>query len=367
MPEQNLDNSIPCTDYSSTQPKDGVDDILDYKIVRKVCIHGSVHLIRARTEQEYCDKILSFAGAKTPEPTVKHRFSEYAINWFEVYSKPNIEESTALSYKKQLRKYLLPWFGELNVEDISTARIQELFNSMDTAKATKDKVKIVLNQILECAVEDGYLEKNPLKSKRLKINGKESKETPPYTVEQMRYMVNNVDQIANEQDRLFLVLMCFHPLRLEEVLGLRWEDVNFKDGYLAIRRAVIHPDRNQPLIKSPKTEKSKRDIALSSVAARYLSSAVNKTGFIIGGETPLSRIQVTHMCARIQKAIGFEEKITPIRFRTTVLTDIYDQTKDIKLTSQSGGHTTADMTLKHYVKGREKLTKTAQAIDALYS
>ena len=32
------------------------------------------------------------------------------------------------------------------------------------------------------------------------------------------------------------------------------------------------------------------------------------------------------MCQRIQRDTGFEESVTPRRFRTTVLTDLYDQT-----------------------------------------
>ena len=40
---------------------------------------------------------------------------------------------------------------------------------MSGAKATKDKAKVVLNQILDAAVEDNLLVKNPLKSKRIKI------------------------------------------------------------------------------------------------------------------------------------------------------------------------------------------------------
>ena len=39
---------------------------------------------------------------------------------------------------------------------------------------------MLLNQILDAAVEDGLLPKSPLKSKRIKIKGAASKETPPY-------------------------------------------------------------------------------------------------------------------------------------------------------------------------------------------
>ena len=58
------------------------------------------------------------------------------------------------------------------------------------------------------------------------------------------------------------------------------------------------------------------------------------------------------MCRHIQRDAGFEERITPIRLRTMVLTDIYGQTKDIKQAQAAAGHTTAAMTLKYYVKGR---------------
>ena len=46
--------------------------------------------------------------------------------------------------------------------------------------------------------------------------------------------------------------------------------------------------------------------------------------FIFGGDAPLSYTQLCRMLNRIRKDIGFEETVVPQRFRTTVLTDIYD-------------------------------------------
>lgn len=92
-----------------------------------------------------------------------------------------------------------------------------------------------------------------------------------------------------------------------------------------------------------------------------------KGDYLFGGDKPLSYTQVRRMCNRIKKDIGFDGNITPIRFRTTVLTDLYDQTKDIKLTQNAAGHTTSAMTLKHYVKGRGSNSETAAAVDRAYS
>lgn len=362
-----LDNRIIDQICISILNESGVDNQMKYKINRQITYGGKTYWIHAQTEQEYAEKLMRLCMSGTETAREKHNFKTYALQWFETYSKPNVEVVTANTYHQQMTRYLFPWFGDENIEDITTDDVQKLFNSMDLAKSSKDKVKIVLNQILDAAVEDGIIPKSPLRSGRLKINGSASKETPPYTVEQMQFIVTRIGEVLQPQDRLFIALMALHPLRLEEALGLQWDDVDFANSMIHIRRAVTHPDRNQPIVKDTKTEQSVRTLALSKIAAGYLAEYKETAGFVIGGETPLSYTQVRRMCERIAKDIGFEERITPIRFRTTVLTDIYDQTKDLRLTQDSGGHTTPAMTLKRYVKGREPTARSAEAVDSLYA
>ena len=133
-----------------------------------------------------------------------------------------------------------------------------------------------------------------------------------------------------------------------------------------ICRAVTHPTRNQPEIKETKTDASTRTIGLSALALPHLPGG-SKSGFLFGGEKPLSYTQVRKMCQRIKRDTGFTENITPIPFRTTVLTDLYDQTKDIKLAQAAAGHTTPAMTLKYYVKGRETSAQATAAVERAYS
>ena len=132
-----------------------------------------------------------------------------------------------------------------------------------------------------------------------------------------------------------------------------------------IVRSVTHPTRNQPHIKQTKTELSRRDIELAAWILNHLPEG-RDDDFLIGGDAPLSYTQLRRMLNRIRKDISFEETIVPQRFRTTVLTDIYDTTKDIKKTQAAAGHTTAAMTLKHYVKGRNPNLNTAEPVSARY-
>ena len=104
---------------------------------------------------------------------------------------------------------------------------------------------------------------------------------------------------------------------------------------------------------------------LVSSTLQHLGSG-KPDGCIVGGSAPLSYTQVRLACERIRKDTGFSEPITPRRFRTTVLTDLYEQTKDIKLVQKAAGHTTANMTLKYYVKGRAMDNMAAVAISSAY-
>ena len=241
-----------------------------------------------------------------------------------------------------------------------------MFNSIKNTKASKEKIKTVLNQIIKSAIDDRYIDRNPLNSNKLKITGKASKTTEPYTIEQMQYIEKHIGDVKNEQDRMFIALQAFHPMRLEEVLGLKWSDIDIENRLINIVRAVSHPDRNQPVIKEPKTAGSVRQLGLFKSAIQYLNPKSDDE-FIIGGKKALTCTQVRRMCERIQREIGFDDKITPIRFRPTVLTDMYEQTKDISAVQKAAGHTSPTMTFKHYVNGRGTPNKTSEAIEALYT
>ena len=340
------------------------------RLKKCVSINGEKKWFTGDTEQ---DVILKAAYAliesgmlrdvKAVSP--KHDFAEYANNWFEVYSKPNVAEVTAITYRRQPDNILIPAFQGMNIEDITIADIQEMFNGMKGKKSTKDKARIVLNMIFEAAIEEGYIARNLLQSRTLKIKGEKSRPIEPYSVEEMRYIVSHIADVKGESDRVFLALQAVHPLRLEETLGLRWRDVDLQNGIIRIRQVATHPDRNRAIVKAPKTEESMRDIELVAGAVKYLNPGA-EDAFAVGGKEPPSYQQVKRMCERISRDIGFDGKITPRRFRPTVLTDLYDQTKDIKATQAAAGHTTAAMTLEHYVHGRTLKNGNAGAIGKLY-
>ena len=93
-----------------------------YKINQSITINGVKRWITANSMQEFADKVTRLLG--TPQDRGKHLFVEYAWNWYNTYSAPNVETATATTYKRQIRLYLIPAFDGLAVEDITFVESQ---------------------------------------------------------------------------------------------------------------------------------------------------------------------------------------------------------------------------------------------------
>ena len=360
----NLGNSIPNRDSLESE------EFMSNTIRRHVRINGTTVWITAKTEQEYMEKVVRLSGGNVmPVSKPKHPFGEYALTWLNVFSRPNVERVTSVSYEQQLKNYILPVLGEMNLEDITPADVQKIFNNMGKRmkQESKNKVKIVLNQIFKMAMNDDIIAKNPLEAPSIRIKGEKSTPTVPYSVNEMRYMAEHLIDIQSGMDRAWLAISISLPLRPEEVLGLTWADVDEVNGVFHIRNTVTHPARNEPEFKTyTKTAASIRDLAVSEELLSCLPVRGKPNEFVIGGKTPLTYMQVRLMRERIQRDIQFDGSITPRRFRTTVATDISAQTHDLKLVQKMLGHSSPQMTLKHYDKGRSTTVDATDAITSCY-
>jgi integrase len=360
----NLGNSIPNRDSLESE------EFMSNTIRRHVRINGTTVWITAKTEQEYMEKVVRLSGGNVmPVSKPKHPFGEYALTWLNVFSRPNVERVTSVSYEQQLKNYILPVLGEMNLEDITPADVQKIFNNMGKRmkQESKNKVKIVLNQIFKMAMNDDIIAKNPLEAPSIRIKGEKSTPTVPYSVNEMRYMAEHLIDIQSGMDRAWLAISISLPLRPEEVLGLTWADVDEVNGVFHIRNTVTHPARNEPEFKTyTKTAASIRDLAVSEELLSCLPVRGKPYEFVIGGKTPLTYMQVRRMRERIQRDIQFDGSITPRRFRTTVATDISAQTHDLKLVQKMLGHSSPQMTLKHYDKGRSTTVDATDAITSCY-
>ena len=341
--------------------------MMSSKIRRQVLVNGVKTWIAASTEQDYAEKV-SRLLAPSPVTRDSVMLRDYAKTWFRSFALPNVTESTAITYERQLNLHIYPVIGDMAMDKIGSAEIQDLFNRMgDASQQTKNKVRIVLSQIFKMAVEDRIIVYNPMTSIALKIKGPAAVAIEPYSVAEMRYFVSHISDVQLERDRAWFALSLCLPLRPEEVLGLRWRDVDLSNRVIHIRSTVSHPSRNEAVFRPyTKTEASVRDLIIPEGAIAYLPPKGEPDEFVVGGSEPLSYTMVRRMRNRIANQIDYDGTITPRRFRTTVATDISAKTHDLKLVQRMLGHATPQMTLKHYDKGRQTAVNAEEAISECY-
>ena len=187
-----------------------------------------------------------------------------------------------------VQKHVLPRLGNMPIHQIGTADIQVWFDELceqGYSRETILKIKNIISPAFDSAIEDDFIRKNPVKSKRLTINtqkGGHHKAIPP---EKMMVVRNGIGLLPLRERRI-VALLSYTGMRLEEVLGLRWEDLNCEEQTISIQRAVVHPKQHTPVIKPPKTQTSIRVIPLISQLVSLLSP-MESTGFILGGTNRL--------------------------------------------------------------------------------
>ncbi|MFE1838369.1 tyrosine-type recombinase/integrase [Streptomyces sviceus] len=162
---------------------------------------------------------------------------------FRVYAEKWVEERelavrTDDLYKHLLRLYILPTFGALDLDEITAPRVREWRAERlrtTKAKTTVAKAYRLLKAILETAVDDDLITRNPC---RIKGAGKES------ATERRIATVAQVDALANAigiRWRLMVYLGAYGPMRPEELAGLRRRDIDADN--LVIRVRVAEPER----------------------------------------------------------------------------------------------------------------------------
>ena len=156
-----------------------------------------------------------------------------------------------------------------------------------------------------------------------------------------------------------------------EVLGLKWEDIDLNKGVIHIRRNVVHPKRNRPVVGDTKTKLSKRVLTISQIALPYIQEAERRAGgrsdFVFGGREPLSYTQHRQMMNRISNQMNIKG-ITGYTFRHTVITDIYETTHDANIASAVAGHSKTSITMNRYSHTRQDaIRKGIGALDKTYN
>ena len=195
------------------------------------------------------DEILDEWKNKIAENHQEILFSDYLIMWLEII-KLSVDETTHCSYKKVVSNQICPYFAKHRVKlhELEPHHIQDFY----TWKMTKAKRKVTANTIRRYHANIHRALADAVKAKRINYNpaSKDHITLPKaipfkadfYTVEELHKLL---EAVKGHKIETPVYLASWFGLRRGEVLGLRWQDVDFNTMTLFLTFRVENIKRAQ--------------------------------------------------------------------------------------------------------------------------
>ncbi len=291
----------------------------------------------------------------------------------------DVSDTTYRSYYHR-GLHIKSYFGEQRVKDIDEATIEcfldNLFTSHGLQPRTVKDIRVYINGIMEYAYKENLISYNPV------VNVSISKKL---AAEYLNDKADDEKFFSYEEAGRFLEIVKDHPfyelfymalffgLRREEVLGLRWSSINLKKKTMLVNHTVTKGTKINRL-NVTKTKASKRTYPLTDDQVKmlgYLKYNEQKNRRLFGDSYYDSDYVFKHADGSlyypdtITKAFGkviaanpdLPQGITFHGLRTSCVSILVHDGKDVKSIQEWVGHESIETTLKWYTKAKEKESK----------
>jgi len=286
----------------------------------------------------------------------------YLDRWLVGSVKDSVKLSTYDGYADLTRRHVIPAFRRTKLKDLTTDRVRDFRRSKldeGLSPRTVQYLLFLLRKALQQAVEDGHIPRNVAHG--VKVSRSDKEEIRPLSAEETKEFLEAVS--GNRFEALY-VLAVTTGLRLGELLGLKWEDVDLKAKTLSVKRTLSGAEGGHPVFSTPKTAKSRRTVPLTRRAVEALErhraaqdeeraklgAFWHNTGLVFRSttSTPVNRHNLTN---RSFKPLLLEAGVRKIRFhdlRHTCATLLLSKGKHPRFVQELLGHATVSITLDTY-------------------
>ena len=325
----------------------------DGRLIRK-SFYSSVSKAdaKAKAEQYKIDQAVYKATGELPEPSVM-TFEKWINKWLDTYKKGVVKDHTYhFTYKSNIEKYLIPYFGKAHLMDIQQIDIQKYFNTVRSesgeplAKSTLDKHKLILKSMFDAAIDNDLCYKNPVKNIRFQ-HVSDSAVKKVWTKEQ----AETAEKYARHCWCLDIVLYLHTGLRRSELLGLKWEDIDFEENTLHVQRAVVQT-KGKIVVDKPKSATSDRIVPFSADFGKYLKKFQSDNEYVMGNDgimSPATYSKHFHDFMKKMSAATGVPELTPHELRHTYGTLRREEGVDIYTIQKVMGHADISITASIYV------------------
>ncbi len=194
--------------------------------------------------------------------------AQFLVDWLENTHKQRVRPRTYERYREAIDLHIVPALGHHKLEKLTPQHLNAFYakkTSEGLAPATVIYYHSVLHNALGMAVRWELVSRNvcELASPPRRIRH----EVQTLSIEQLQKLLATL--AGHKWEALFSLALAT-GLRRGEILGLKWQDINFSTGKLQVRRILSRvPTKMENRVHvyveaEPKTQKSRRNVAVAS-------------------------------------------------------------------------------------------------------
>lgn len=209
-----------------------------------------------------------------PDALKTHDLEHCSLNtwlqlWLRTYVAEAVRLSTFNSYRTYVDKHFAPVLGKIELKDLTPRKLQEFYNfkrSEGLSPKTIINMNLCLHKALDQAVKEGLLKSNPASALNLKRGSK-----PQISILTREQQSQLLRESRKHRYGVFVRLTLATGLRIGELVGLEWADIDLTHGLLYVRRSLGRQTKLDPTspsgrttleLSETKTENGRRTIPL---------------------------------------------------------------------------------------------------------
>ena len=171
----------------------------------------------------------------------------------------SVREDTASAYRGILRNWIKPKWGTQSLESVKTMAVENWLKGIPRAPNTKAHIRNLIHLLFNCAIRWELVDRNPIQLVRQST--KRTRLPRVLTPEEFRKLLT---ELSEPHRTMVLVAGCL-GLRISEIIGLRWGDIDWENLTILVQRSVVCGK-----VYATKTEASQKPMPIDPELAKAL-------------------------------------------------------------------------------------------------